>query len=118
VDCWSANKKNNKSDKLDRKGGNSESDKSSKGWSLTSDLFEEMNTLTFDLFEVLNLETTILDKILFSASDMHTWLLDSGATFHRTPEREWFTTYSKTNGKVRLGNAQELQIEGIGDIEI
>ena len=57
-------------------------------------------------------------KILYSTEEAHTWLLDSGATFHVTPHHEWFTDYSRSAGSVRLGNAQECQIAGVGTIPL
>lgn len=50
---------------------------------------------------------------------MHTWLIDSGASFHVTPHREWFMTYMAGDmGPVFLGDDHELRIAGIGDIDL
>ena len=47
------------------------------------------------------------------------WLLDSGATFHVTPNLEWFSNYAtETSGTARLGNEQECKIMGIGEVPI
>ena len=47
------------------------------------------------------------------------WLLDSGATFHVTPNIEWFSNYSaEASGTIRLGNGQECKIAVIGDVSI
>ena len=32
----------------------------------------------------------MIEEVLYSAQDAHTWLLDSGATFHVTSNIEWF----------------------------
>lgn len=46
------------------------------------------------------------------------WVIDSGASFHVTPHREWLSTYSHNSGKVRLGNAYELDIEGVRNVKL
>ena len=51
------------------------------------------------------------------ASLSHNWILDSGASFHVTPYREWFSTYMEGSlGIVRLGDAHAIAITGMGDI--
>ena len=35
----------------------------------------------------------MIREVLYSAQDAHTWLLDSDATFHMTPNIEWFSNY-------------------------
>ncbi|MCO5611613.1 hypothetical protein L7F22_065867 [Adiantum nelumboides] len=42
-----------------------------------------------------------------------TWIIDSGASFHVTPHREWFATYSPMHGSVKLGDSHQLDILGI-----
>ena len=50
---------------------------------------------------------------------MGTWLLNSSATFHVTPNIKWFSNYSAgTSGTVRLSNRQECKIAGIGEVPI
>ena len=46
------------------------------------------------------------------------WVIDSGANFHITPHREWFSSYAPTHGRVKLGDAYEIQICGVGDIKL
>ena len=47
--------------------------------------------------------------------DMHTWILDSGASFHVTPHREWFSDYTGgRHGVVHLGDNYACEIVGIG----
>ena len=49
----------------------------------------------------------------------HTWFLDSGASFHVTPHRKWFTySEAKSLGKVRLGDSHQCDVVGIGEISI
>ena len=41
---------------------------------------------------------------LYSAQDVHIWLLDFGATFHVNANMEWFSNYSVgASGTFRLG---------------
>ena len=44
-------------------------------------------------------------------------MIDSGASFHVTPHRDYFTSYANGNyGHVWLGNEGASKIVGIGDI--
>ena len=50
-------------------------------------------------------------EINMSHSLAHTWLLDSRASFHVTPHREWFTQYeAKPLGTVRLGDSHQCHV--------
>ncbi|KAE8719673.1 hypothetical protein F3Y22_tig00109926pilonHSYRG00011 [Hibiscus syriacus] len=47
------------------------------------------------------------------------WILDSGCSYHITPNREWFSTYKPVNsGSVYLGDDRCCNIVGIGDVRI
>ncbi|KAE8715770.1 hypothetical protein F3Y22_tig00110160pilonHSYRG00432 [Hibiscus syriacus] len=47
------------------------------------------------------------------------WILDSGCSYHITPNREWFSTYRSVNsGSVYLGDDRCCNIVGIGDVRI
>ncbi|CAA0820811.1 Probable prolyl 4-hydroxylase 11 [Striga hermonthica] len=47
------------------------------------------------------------------------WILDSGCSYHITPNREWFATYKPGNsGSVFLGDDRCCGIVGIGDVKI
>ena len=47
------------------------------------------------------------------------WLMDSGATWHMTPNRDWFYTYEPiSEGLVFMGNDHALEIAGIGTIKL
>ncbi|KAE8721370.1 hypothetical protein F3Y22_tig00016115pilonHSYRG00011 [Hibiscus syriacus] len=47
------------------------------------------------------------------------WILDSGCSYHITPNREWFSTYRPINsGSVYLGDDRCCNIVGIGDVRI
>lgn len=47
------------------------------------------------------------------------WILDSGCTFHMTPNQEWFDTYKKVDiGSVLMGNDIACKVVGIGAVRI
>eukprot|EP00253_Pinus_taeda_P026318 PITA_26318 len=55
--------------------------------------------------------------VYFTSSSKHVdhepWLIDSGASFHFTPQREWFYEYEKYDGgDVFLGNDRKAKIIG------
>ncbi|KAH7283219.1 hypothetical protein KP509_35G066300 [Ceratopteris richardii] len=66
---------------------------------------EEINAISDDA-DVLTLDSTVPSEALMADSLSHTWLLDSGASFHVTRHREWFSNYAaKSLGTVRLGDS-------------
>ena len=49
--------------------------------------------------------------------DDSTWIMDSGASCHVTPKREFFTSYTAGNfGKIKLGDKGVCDIIGMGDM--
>ncbi|KAG8485659.1 hypothetical protein CXB51_018846 [Gossypium anomalum] len=47
------------------------------------------------------------------------WILDSGCTFHMSPNRDWFTTYKTVSeGVVLMGNNASCKIAGVGIIKV
>ena len=51
--------------------------------------------------------------------DHEAWLIDSGASFHITPHREWFFEYEKYNGgDVFLGDDTKGRIVGFGKVKL
>jgi hypothetical protein len=45
--------------------------------------------------------------------------MDSGATWHMTPNRDWFHTYEPiSRGTVFMGDNHALEIVGIGTIKL
>ena len=47
------------------------------------------------------------------------WLIDSYASFHMIPNRNWFSKYENFNGgKVYLGDNSVLDIVGCGSIHV
>ncbi|NEY13661.1 hypothetical protein DDE04_09175, partial [Bifidobacterium pseudocatenulatum] len=46
-----------------------------------------------------------------------TWVADTGASFHVTPHRDFFSSYTTGDySYVRMGNGQSCKIVGIGDV--
>eukprot|EP00253_Pinus_taeda_P006698 PITA_06698 len=62
------------------------------------------------------------DVYLASSSthvDPEAWLIDSGASFHFTPHREWFCEYEKYDGgDVFLGDDRKARIIGRGKVKL
>lgn len=56
----------------------------------------------------------VIDALLTTHGEMaHTWIVDSGASFHVTPNMGAFASYSAGHcGKVYLGNNYACDIEG------
>ncbi|KAG8475009.1 hypothetical protein CXB51_031823 [Gossypium anomalum] len=47
------------------------------------------------------------------------WIIDSGCTFHMSPNRDWFTTYETVfEGVVLMGNNASCKIAGVGTIKV
>lgn len=54
-----------------------------------------------------------------SFADMHSWIIDSGASFHVTPYRDLFVKYTRgSNGVVFLGDNHACNIVGFGDVKL
>ena len=50
---------------------------------------------------------------------MNEWILDSGCSFHMSPNRDLFTTYEPVNGDlVLMGNDAQCKVFGYGTIKI
>jgi hypothetical protein len=62
------------------------------------------------------------DVYLASSStheDHEAWLVDSGASFHMTPQREWFYEYERYDGgNVFLGDDSTTKIIGRGKFKL
>jgi len=51
--------------------------------------------------------------------DHEPWLIDSNASFHFTPHREWFCEYEKYDGDdVFLGDERKARIVGHGEVKL
>ena len=50
-------------------------------------------------------------------SDESMWIIDSGATLHVTPRKEFFTSYTFGDfGVLKMGNDGESKVIGVGDV--
>eukprot|EP00249_Psilotum_nudum_P001913 c14657_g2_i1 orf=196-615(+) len=67
------------------------------------------------------------DDILFASDillteemgDYSTWIIDSGTSFHVTPHRHWFSSFSSGHyGIVHLGDNYTYPISRIGDVKL
>ena len=98
--------------KKEGKGGDKKDDKG-------KEKVEEVNGVTYkDDGEVLL--TSLLASVLVATDQNYgqEWILDSGASFHVTPHRSWFSTYdSSRRGSVHLGNDYVCDIVGAGDVQ-
>jgi len=53
------------------------------------------------------------------SQNVENWLLDSGASHHMSPQRNWFTSYEAVNGSfVFMSNNVSYQTVGMGNIKI
>ena len=59
---------------------------------------------------------------LLLCTDTHSsdvWVLDTGASYHMTPRREWFLKYTEVlDGKIKMANDFFCKIAGIGSIKL
>ena len=83
--CWSIKRQEN-GGRFDRSQGQADSNHSPSG--------NKVNVVEFKSREILSLEESSTDEVLYNVQDARTWLLDSGVTFHVTPNVEWFSNYS------------------------
>ena len=68
-------------------------------------------------------ESNASDSVLTACSAVNlsndVWIMDSGASYHMCPNREWFTTYEPLNGgSVLMGNDAVCKVVGIGTVRI
>eukprot|EP00253_Pinus_taeda_P022622 PITA_22622 len=84
--------------------------------------------------EANQVDSGMIDEVLFAeelcmidetspecsvSQGLHSWLLDSGASHHMCPHRNWFTSYENVNGSsMFMGNNVSCQTVGMGDIKI
>ena len=56
------------------------------------------------------------DVINFVSQDT-SWIVDSGATSHVTPRKDFFSSYTSVNSEVlKMGNAGEVKVFGVGTV--
>ena len=54
----------------------------------------QINVYDYRLGKILSVEDSMIREVHYNAQDAQTWLLDSSATFHVTPNIQWFSNYS------------------------
>ena len=109
-DCWSIKRKES-GQRSEENRGQPDLDQSPVG--------NQINVEDTRSGEILSLEDSMIREIVYSPQDAHPWVLDFGATFHVTPNIEWFLNYSVgTNNTIQLGNGQEWRIVGVGKVPI
>ena len=86
------------------------------------DCKEKEKGKTFNSSDVVvaeeNLDTTdVLAITITNWSDE--WILDSGCSYHMSPNRNWFSTYQLIDcGKILMGNDVACKVIGIDIIQI
>ncbi|KAL1197963.1 Retrovirus-related Pol polyprotein from transposon TNT 1-94 [Cardamine amara subsp. amara] len=62
------------------------------------------------------------DVALVAGGNTHAfdvWVLDTGASYHMCPRREWFETYTIVDGgNIKMANSSVSKVAGIGSIKI
>ncbi|MCO5562163.1 hypothetical protein L7F22_015789 [Adiantum nelumboides] len=61
------------------------------------------------------------DAVSLTTTDGHAlsdWIIESRASLHVSPHRDWFTSYVSTKDHVWLGNKQTCVILGVGDVQL
>eukprot|EP00253_Pinus_taeda_P002476 PITA_02476 len=98
--CWKCRKKGNlKKDCRSRKGkeGDSQQEKNHEA-DVTGDVLQDAFILSFE-------------------NITHSWVVDSGASFHATPDKKYFHDYVQGDfGQVRLGDDKPCKIVGMGKV--
>ncbi|KAJ9548963.1 hypothetical protein OSB04_021506 [Centaurea solstitialis] len=55
-------------------------------------------------------------ELLFVSDEVNAsppeWILDTGCTYHMCPNRDWFSTYERSSGSVRVGNGHICTVVG------
>ncbi|MCO5583014.1 hypothetical protein L7F22_036920 [Adiantum nelumboides] len=123
-DCYKFKRDKKKDSDDKRKSKNANDDREAN--TLTSDKgkcivdSEEPKALTHDsdgdICYASNLCPTLL--VATNSSYEQDWIVDSRASFHVTPHKEWFSSYESRCGTVRLGNSYACDIVGAGDIRL
>ncbi|XP_069151791.1 uncharacterized protein [Solanum lycopersicum] len=92
---------------------------------LEMEILEEKVHSTIMLFSAAVAEEDTNSKEDISlVADEHThhsdvWVLDSGASYHICPRREWFTTYEQVDGgSISMANSSVCKVVGTGSIKI
>jgi hypothetical protein len=87
--------------------------------SSSTTLCSTIGDTTEDDSNILNVESATEAEVLLTMEDATSWLLDSGASYHVTPFRMQFRTYTtRSLDPVRVGNSEHCVVIGIGSVEL
>ncbi|GMI70741.1 hypothetical protein HRI_000743400 [Hibiscus trionum] len=89
-------------------------------WKKKSDDKHDASSKTMNVVQNENSDYSDGDMLSISTTQFtDAWILDSGCSYHITPNREWFSTYMSVNfGSVYLGDDRCCNIVGIGEVRI
>ena len=51
-------------------------------------------------------------------NDKNAWIMDSSASQHMTPNRDWFEAYEPSSGNVLMENNHLCKVAGVGSVKI
>ncbi|KAL6513040.1 E3 ubiquitin-protein ligase upl4 [Orobanche minor] len=86
----------------------------------SADTLHGLADVGYDLAEVLVVSTVeeefdSAEVLISEGQSKNEWILDSGCSFHMTPNRDWFEEFSSArSGKVLLGDNKACTVQGIG----
>ncbi|MBT1595334.1 hypothetical protein, partial [Klebsiella pneumoniae] len=62
-------------------------------------------------------DSLLNEECLHVADDETEWVIDTAASYHATPNKEFFTSYKAGDfGTVKMGKTSYSKIVGIGDV--
>ena len=53
-----------------------------------------------------------------TSGSVNSWVMDTGASYHMTFSKDLFTSFKKWKGNVKLGDDEELRVDGSGSVQI
>ncbi|KAI4379947.1 hypothetical protein MLD38_006183 [Melastoma candidum] len=83
--------------------------KESNGKAIASVVRESSDEGEYEGSDVLTVATSSLTD---------TWIMDSGASYHMTFNKDWFNSFKKWNNFVRLGDDKAIPVLGSGSVQI
>ncbi|KAI4339466.1 hypothetical protein MLD38_024409 [Melastoma candidum] len=83
--------------------------KESDGKAIASVVRESSDEGEYEGSDVLTVATSSLTD---------TWIMDSGASYHMTFNKDWFNSFKKWNSSVRLGDDKAIPVLGTGSVQI